>query len=98
MRLFKQILKDRFSLGGNEDPVKIATEAVKEWLGEKRDMITQPYAYEKRLYVNSLLDELNERTPAPPTPTGLCPKCGGRPIRWIPEYQRWYCETEKKYL
>jgi hypothetical protein len=42
--------------------------------------------------------------PAPPTtpqiqtqiPTYPCPTCG-RPLRWIQEYQRWYCDAESKY-
>ena len=27
----------------------------------------------------------------------LCPTCG-RPLTWIPQYQRWYCYNEKKYV
>ena len=30
---------------------------------------------------------------APPT----CPTCG-RPLTWIPQYQRWYCYNDKKYV
>jgi len=26
----------------------------------------------------------------------LCPTCG-KPLTWIPQYQRWYCYTDKKY-
>ncbi len=29
------------------------------------------------------------------TPT--CPTCG-RPLTWIPQYQRWYCYNDKKYV
>jgi sporulation protein YlmC with PRC-barrel domain len=29
----------------------------------------------------------------PPT----CPTCG-RPLTWIPQYQRWYCYNDKKYV
>ena len=32
--------------------------------------------------------------PAPTTPT--CPTCGG-PLRYIQQYQRWYCDKEQKY-
>ena len=27
----------------------------------------------------------------------LCPTCG-QPLTWIPEYKRWYCYNEKKYV
>ncbi len=26
----------------------------------------------------------------------LCPTCN-KPLTWIPQYQRWYCYTDKKY-
>jgi sporulation protein YlmC with PRC-barrel domain len=26
----------------------------------------------------------------------LCPSCG-KPLTWIPQYQRWYCYNDKKY-
>ena len=34
-------------------------------------------------------------SPTPATPT--CPTCGG-PIRYIQQYQRWYCDKEQKYV
>jgi sporulation protein YlmC with PRC-barrel domain len=27
----------------------------------------------------------------------MCPTCG-RPLTWIPQYQRWYCYNDKKYV
>jgi sporulation protein YlmC with PRC-barrel domain len=27
----------------------------------------------------------------------LCQTCG-KPLTWIPQYQRWYCYNEKKYI
>jgi sporulation protein YlmC with PRC-barrel domain len=27
----------------------------------------------------------------------VCSTCG-KPLTWIPQYQRWYCYTEKKYV
>ncbi len=27
----------------------------------------------------------------------LCPTCN-RPLTWIPQYQRWYCYNDKKYV
>ena len=39
-------------------------------------------------------------TRAPPPPPGMaaqtCPTCGG-PLRYIQQYQRWYCDKEQKY-
>jgi hypothetical protein len=37
---------------------------------------------------------------APPPPPGTattCPTCGG-PLRYIQQYQRWYCDKEQKYV
>jgi hypothetical protein len=37
---------------------------------------------------------------APPPPPGAavtCPTCGG-PLRYIQQYQRWYCDKEQKYV
>jgi sporulation protein YlmC with PRC-barrel domain len=27
----------------------------------------------------------------------LCPTCG-KPLTWIPQYKRWYCYNDKKYV
>jgi sporulation protein YlmC with PRC-barrel domain len=35
----------------------------------------------------------SQQQPAQP----LCPTCG-RPLTWIPQYQRWYCYNDKKYI
>jgi sporulation protein YlmC with PRC-barrel domain len=29
--------------------------------------------------------------------TPVCPKCGG-PLTYVPQYQRWYCYKDKKYV
>jgi len=36
---------------------------------------------------------------APPSaaPTATCPRCG-RPARWVPQYQRWFCDAENAYV
>ena len=34
--------------------------------------------------------------PPPPGTAMTCPSCGG-PLRYIEQYQRWYCDKEKKY-
>jgi MFS family permease len=38
-------------------------------------------------------------TPPPPPPGAAmtCPSCGG-PLRYIQQYQRWYCDKEQKYV
>ncbi len=35
--------------------------------------------------------------PPPPSSTPTCPYCR-RPIRYIQQYQRWYCDNERKYV
>ena len=35
--------------------------------------------------------------PAQQSTQPLCPTCG-KPLTWIPQYQRWYCYNDKKYV
>jgi hypothetical protein len=35
--------------------------------------------------------------PPPPPSAQICPTCGG-PLRYIQQYQRWYCDKELKYV
>jgi sporulation protein YlmC with PRC-barrel domain len=35
--------------------------------------------------------------PAQQSTQPTCPTCG-RPLTWIPQYQRWYCYNDKKYV
>jgi hypothetical protein len=35
--------------------------------------------------------------PGPTTMANFCPGCGA-PLRWIQQYQRWYCDQEKTYV
>jgi len=35
--------------------------------------------------------------PPPPGTATTCPTCGG-PLRYIQQYQRWYCDKEQKYV
>jgi len=37
------------------------------------------------------------QTPQQQTTQPLCQTCG-KPLTWIPQYQRWYCYNEKKYI
>jgi sporulation protein YlmC with PRC-barrel domain len=32
-----------------------------------------------------------------PTQQQTCPTCSG-PLTWVPQYQRWYCYTDNKYV
>ncbi len=32
-----------------------------------------------------------------PTQQQACPICGG-PLTWVPQYQRWYCYKDNKYV
>ena len=44
--------------------------------------------------------EFQRGTVAPPPPPGTamtCPTCGS-PLRYIQQYQRWYCDKEQKYV
>ena len=35
--------------------------------------------------------------PPPPSTAMTCPSCGG-PLRYIQQYQKWYCDKEQKYV
>ena len=35
--------------------------------------------------------------PAQQSTQPVCPTCG-KPLTWIPQYQRWYCYNDKKYV
>ncbi len=35
--------------------------------------------------------------PPPPAPSYVCPSCG-RPLTFIQQYNRWYCQNEQKYV
>jgi sporulation protein YlmC with PRC-barrel domain len=37
------------------------------------------------------------QTDQPQSTQPLCPTCG-KPLTWIPQYQRWYCYNDKKYV
>jgi hypothetical protein len=43
------------------------------------------------------LQQTQPQIPPPPTQTPTCPTCGSQ-IRYIQQYQRWYCDKEKRYL
>jgi hypothetical protein len=36
-------------------------------------------------------------SPPPPAAMNFCPTCGN-PLRYIQEYQRWYCDREQRYV
>jgi len=45
------------------------------------------------------MSRISNVPPPPPTATATqtCPTCGG-PLRYIQQYQRWYCDKEQKYV
>lgn len=47
------------------------------------------------------LSQIRRGTAAPPPPPGTttmtCPSCGS-PLRYIQQYQKWYCDKEQKYV
>ncbi len=47
------------------------------------------------------LSQIRRGAAAPPPPPGTtamtCPSCGG-PLRYIQQYQKWYCDKEQKYV
>lgn len=57
--------------------------------------------HEMKMAMPSFLKFQFQRGPAaPPPPPGAamtCPTCGG-PLRYIQQYQRWYCDKEQKYV
>ena len=53
-----------------------------------------------REYFNLLQTQATYPTTAPataPPPEPTCPTCGST-LRYIPQYQRWYCDKEQKYV
>jgi len=64
------------------------------------------YCYNDKKYVNPDESSKNdwkevfqEQTKATPKQTEQpkCPSCG-KPLTWIPQYSRWYCYNDKKYV
>jgi hypothetical protein len=46
---------------------------------------------------NQIQPEVPPPPPPPPTQTPTCPYCRN-PIRYIQQYQRWYCDNERRYV
>jgi sporulation protein YlmC with PRC-barrel domain len=65
------------------------------------------YCYNDKKYVNPPQSTKKEdweevfqeqqTTPKKQSTKTLCPTCN-RPLTWIPQYKRWYCYNEKKYV
>lgn len=43
------------------------------------------------------ISRISKPPPPPPGTVMACPSCGG-PLRYIQQYQRWYCDKERKYV
>jgi len=62
------------------------------------------YCYTDKKYVNPegdweevFKDESTPKTTAKQSTPPLCPTCN-KPLTWIPQYSRWYCYNDKKYV
>ena len=66
-------------------------------------MIVQFRIYDELVSLNRKmggpLPSATQMPPSTPTTpaTPICPTCGG-PLRYIQQYQRWYCDREQKYV
>jgi hypothetical protein len=66
-------------------------------------MIVQFRIYDELVSLNRKmggpLPTATQMPPSTPTTpaTPICPTCGG-PLRYIQQYQRWYCDREQKYV
>ena len=75
---------------------------------ENKDGETQNVAWEDVQAASDFIilkpQIIQQSTYQPPQQSGqaqttqpLCPTCN-RPLTWIPQYQRWYCYNDKKYV
>ncbi|MGA2682333.1 MAG: hypothetical protein ABSF44_11115 [Candidatus Bathyarchaeia archaeon] len=67
------------------------------------------YCYNDKKYVNpeesmkkgdweeSVKDQRTQQTSTKKSSPPLCPTCN-KPLTWIPQYNRWYCYNDKKYV
>jgi sporulation protein YlmC with PRC-barrel domain/ribosomal protein L34E len=67
------------------------------------------YCYNDKKYVNPeesakkndweevFKDEKTRQAPTKQSSTPVCPTCN-KPLTWIPQYSRWYCYNDKKYV
>ena len=62
------------------------------------------YCYNDKKYVNPkedweevFKDEKTPQTSTKQSSQPLCPTCN-KPLTWIPQYSRWYCYNDKKYV
>ena len=58
-------------------------------------IILKPQAYAQSTYQQQPTQ--TQPTQQPQTSQPMCPTCG-KPLTWIPQYQRWYCYNDKKYV
>jgi hypothetical protein len=62
-------------------------------------MVVQFRIYDELVSLNRRMGSQAPTTQIPPqaSATPICPTCGG-PLRYIQQYQRWYCDREQKYV
>ena len=63
--------------------------------------VQAPAVIEQEKVVEQPREHMQEKTSEPEvkkqSTQPLCPTCG-KPLKWIPKYQRWYCYNDKKYV
>lgn len=62
-------------------------------------MVVQFRIYDELVSLNRRMGSQPPATQTPPQApaTPICPTCGS-PLRYIQQYQRWYCDREQKYV
>lgn len=66
------------------------------WLGVALAIVGLVVAILGAVY-ESIVERPAPPMAAPTMQTPMCPTCG-RPIQFIPQYNRWYCPAENRYL
>ncbi|MGD0496023.1 MAG: hypothetical protein ABSB28_08260 [Candidatus Bathyarchaeia archaeon] len=57
----------------------------------------KPFAMPSMFNLSRIQRGATAPPPPPPGAAMTCPSCGS-PLRYIQQYQRWYCDKEKKYV
>jgi len=76
----------------------VDVEAVSDFIVLKPVPVVVPSVEEKVLVPNEQLKQEPVQTVVQKESNKpVCPTCG-KPLRWIPQYERWYCNKDKKYV
>ena len=94
--VFLQVGKSGYSLSVESKDGKIQTIEWDDVQGASDFILLKPIeqsTYELRSKQKTSQTEPQAKQPSKP----LCPTCG-KPLKWIPQYERWYCNKDKKYV